>query len=272
MRQEEEEVPMEKKGDPMKAGVFERTYAGAYDTIYREKDYDAEVALIERIFLEHGDRPVRSVLDLGCGTGGHARRLAEKGFDVAGVDVSPHMLAEAKAKGVPGKGKVSYYLADIRDVRLDRAFDAAIMMFAVLGYQRENQDVHRALSSARRHLLPGGLFIADVWYGPAVLSERPSERIRVIPSPKGKVIRSSSGELETSRHLCHVHFHLWSLEGDCLAAETEEDHAMRYFFPKEIPLFLEAAGFTLVRLGAFPDYARDPDESTWNALVVARAT
>ena len=258
-------------GDGMKPGVFDRTYAAAYDTIYQEKDYDVEVGLIEKIFLEYSQKPVRTVLDLGCGTGGHSLRLSSRGFDVVGVDLSPHMLGEAKEKAVGGTGQLSYYLADIRDVHLDRAFDAAIMMFAVLGYQRENQDVFRALSSARRHLRPGGLLLADVWYGPAVLSQKPSERIRVIPSPKGRVIRSSSGELETSRHLCHVHFHLWSLEGDCLVAETEEDHAMRYFFPREIPLFLEAAGFTLVRLGAFPDFGRDPDESTWNAMLVARA-
>lgn len=255
----------------MKPGVFDRTYAAAYDTLYQEKDYDAECDLIEKIFLEHSQKPVRTVLDLGCGTGGHSLRLSSRGFDVVGIDVSPHMLGEAKNKAVGGKGRLAYYLADIRDVHLDRAFDAALMMFAVLGYQRENQDVHRALSSARRHLRPGGLLIADIWYGPAVLAERPSERVRVIPSPRGRVIRHSSGELDSSRHLCHVHFHLWHLEGDRLAAETEEDHAMRYFFPREIPLFLEAAGFSLVRLGAFPDFARDPDESTWNALFVARA-
>jgi SAM-dependent methyltransferase len=255
----------------MKPGVFDRTYAAAYDTIYREKDYDAECRLIEKIFLEQSRKPVRSVLDLGCGTGGHSLLLASRGFEVAGVDVSPHMLGEAKEKALGGKGQVSFYLADIRDVHLDRSFDAALMMFAVLGYQLENADVHRALSSARRHLRPGGLLIADIWYGPAVLAQRPSDRVRVLPSPKGRVIRSSSGELETSRHLCHVHFHLWEIEGDRLVAETEEDHAMRYFFPKEIPLFLEAAGFSLVRLGAFPDFGKDPDETTWTALLVARA-
>jgi SAM-dependent methyltransferase len=262
---------VQREEEDMKPGVFDRTYAAAYDTLYQEKDYDAECDLIEKIFLEHSQKPVRTVLDLGCGTGGHSLRLSSRGFDVVGIDVSPHMLGEAKNKAVGGKGRLAYYLADIRDVHLDRAFDAALMMFAVLGYQRENQDVHRALSSARRHLRPGGLLIADIWYGPAVLAERPSERVRVIPSPRGRVIRHSSGELDSSRHLCHVHFHLWHLEGDRLAAETEEDHAMRYFFPREIPLFLEAAGFSLVRLGAFPDFARDPDESTWNALFVARA-
>ena len=55
--------------------------------------------------------------------------------------------------------------------------DATVMMFAVLGYFPGNSDVQAALDSARRHLRPGGLFFCDMWYGPAVLSQRPSERI-----------------------------------------------------------------------------------------------
>jgi hypothetical protein len=46
---------------------------------------------------------------------------------------------------------------------------------------------------------------------------------------------------------------------------------MRYFFPMELEVLLECAGFTLVRLGAFPDVDRNPDETTWNCLAVARA-
>jgi hypothetical protein len=51
------------------------------------------------------------------------------------------------------------------------------MMFAVLGYQGENDDVLAALKTAHRHARPGGLFLFDVWYGPAVLHERPSQRV-----------------------------------------------------------------------------------------------
>jgi hypothetical protein len=46
---------------------------------------------------------------------------------------------------------------------------------------------------------------------------------------------------------------------------------MRYFFPLELAFFLNRAGFQLVRIGAFPDFAKDPDESTWSTMVVAEA-
>ena len=73
----------------MTQDVFGRDYAAAYDGLYQDKDYRAECELIERVFNLYGQGPVRRVLDLGCGTGGHAVVLAARGFDVLGVDRSP---------------------------------------------------------------------------------------------------------------------------------------------------------------------------------------
>ena len=46
---------------------------------------------------------------------------------------------------------------------------------------------------------------------------------------------------------------------------------MRFFFPLELNCFLESAGFTSIRFGTFPEFDKDPDETTWNMLAVARA-
>jgi hypothetical protein len=140
-----------------------------------------------------------------------------------------------------------------------------------LGYQIANADVMAALHTARRHLKPGGLFVYDVWYGPAVAAQRPSDRIKVVPVNGGRILRVASGQLDSRLHMCTVRFHLWRFAGDRLTAETEEVHPMRYFFPQELNLLLESAGFTPIRLGAFPAFDNDPDETTWNVLGVARA-
>jgi len=253
--------------------VFGSIYADAYDLFYRDKDYAAECDLIERLFQTYGDGSIHSVLDLGCGTGNHAIPLAQRGYRVIGVDRSEDMLAHArtKAAGLSSGGGVTFHQGDIRSVDMQQHFDAALMMFAVLGYQLENSDVLSALRIARRHLRPGGLLIFDVWYGPAVLRQRPSQRVRVIPTPEGKILRVASGELDICHHLCTVHYHVWRLEGERLAAETEEGHSMRYFFPRELDLFLECSGFAPVRLGVFPEFDQDPDETTWNVLGVTKA-
>ena len=254
--------------------VFGPIYADAYDLFYHDKDYVAECDLIECIFQIYGDGPIRSVLDLGCGTGNHAIPLAQRGYEVVGVDRSESMLAHAQSKAASfsSGSSVAFHQGDIRSVDLQCRFDAALMMFAVLGYQLENTDVLSALRTAHRHLHPGGLLIFDVWYGPAVLHQRPSQRIKVIPTPEGKILRVASGELDIRRHICTVHFHMWRLEGERLLAETEEGHSMRYFFPRELDLFLECSGFAPIRLGAFREFDQDPDETTWNVLSVARAT
>ena len=248
--------------------VFGSVYADTYDLFYRDKDYAAECDLIERLFQTYGDGSIHKVLDLGCGTGNHAISLAQQGYQVVGVDLSDSMLAHArkKAADLPESSGVTFHQGDVRTIDLEQRFDAALMMFAVLGYQQDNADVLSALRTARRHLRPGGLFIFDVWYGPAVLHQRPSQRIRVIPTPKGKILRVASGELDIRRHVCTVHFHVWRLEGERLVAETEESHSMRYFFPRELDLFLECSGFTLVQLGGFPEFDRYPGETTWNVL------
>jgi SAM-dependent methyltransferase len=253
--------------------VFGSVYGDAYDLLYYDKDYAAECDLINRIFKTYGHGHFRDILDLGCGTGNHSLPLARQGYKVVGIDRSSDMLAHARTKAADAElnGKTSFYEGDILNIDLERQFDAVLIMFAVLGYQVENSDVLSALRTARRHLRSGGLLIFDVWYGPAVLHQRPSDRLKVIPSPEGRILRVASGELDVRRHLCTVHFRVWRLAGDRLVTETEETHPMRYFFPLELNLFLECCGFNLVRLGGFPDLEREPDETTWNVLGVAHA-
>ena len=253
--------------------VFGSIYADTYDVIYHDKDYTAECNLIERIFQTYGDGAVHSVLDLGCGTGNHAFPLAQLGYEVVGIDRSESMIAQARSKvaNCLHNGRSAFYQGDIRSVDLQQRFDAALMMFAVLGYQLENSDVLSALRTARRHLSLGGLLIYDVWYGPAVLHQRPSERVKVIPTSDGQILRVASGAVDIRRHVCTVHYRVWQLEKARLVAETEESHPVRYFFPLELNLFLECSGFSPIRLGAFPEFNHEPDETTWNVLGVARA-
>jgi SAM-dependent methyltransferase len=211
---------------------------------------------------------VRRVLDLGCGTGGHALRLAERGYEVVGVDCSADMLRRARSRGGPAR----FLNCNITSLNLGETFDAVLIMFAVLGYLTDNADIRAALHACRRHLVAGGLLFADMWYGPAVLAQRPSERVKVIATPTGgQVIRSASSQLDTRRDVCIVDYHLWRLEDGKLTAEVRERHPMRYFFEPELQAFVWEAGFELLRIGGFPNLDEEPSERTWNVALVARA-
>jgi SAM-dependent methyltransferase len=253
--------------------LFGPAYAETYDAVYGDKDYEAECNLLERLFTAYGDGATQRIVDLGCGTGNHALLLGQRGYEVVGVDRSASMIAHARRKldALAQGGRTSFHHAGIASLDLTRSFDAALFMFTVLGYQLDNGEVLDALTSARRHLRHGGLLIFDVWYGPAVVTQRPGTRRKETPSERGRIVREARGSLDVNRQLCTVDLHVQRFEGDRIASETWERHELRFFFPLEIELFLRVCGFQLQRLGSFPQVERDPDENTWNVLAVARA-
>ena len=85
----------------MSPKAFGIQYASFYDALYSEKDYEAECDLIEEIVHRYGDGGVNTILDLGCGTGGHTIPLSQRGYMVTGVDRSEPMLAQARLKSGP---------------------------------------------------------------------------------------------------------------------------------------------------------------------------
>jgi SAM-dependent methyltransferase len=245
--------------------------AAIYDEMYAEKDYEGECDLIEEAFARHGTREVQTLLDLGCGSGGHLLPLARRGYDLVGVDISASMLSIARKKVAEERlGAVELCEGDVRSVRLGRSFDAALLMFAVLGYQSSNQDVLATLRTVRAHLHSGALLCLDLWYGPAVLTIKPEERQRTIDSSTGPVVRNAKPELDVRRHLCTVHYRFDDPRGKGQLAE--EHHVMRFFFPMELELFLSETGLELVSLTRFGSLDKQPDAETWNVLAVARAS
>lgn len=249
--------------------IFGGLYADCYDAFYATKDYEAECNLLDAAFHRFGTGPVESILDLGCGTGGHALPLARRGYRVTGVDRSAGMLQRAREKAGPGGPE--FIEGDLRTLDLGRTFDAAVMMFAVLGYQIENEDVLAALATVRRHLKPGGLFAFDCWYGPAVLRDRPGERARTFRDGDREVIRVVRGDLNVLHHLATVRYELWAVHPGKKVVRDAETHQMRFFFPRELELFIKLAGLKPVVLAEFGHLDREPSEADWNLFGVAVA-
>jgi SAM-dependent methyltransferase len=259
----------------MNSQVFRRKYADQYDLLYSDKDYEAECDLLEEVFRRYGDGDIHTILDLGCGTGGHAIPLARRSYQVTGVDSSPDMLKCAQENAATNLASAishppAFLQGDVRSIALGQKFDSVLMMFAVLGYQTTNEDVLATLSTVSRHLKPGGLFICDVWYGPAVLMQRPTEKVKIIPTPKGKIIRTASGHLDTFRHLCEIRYHIFRIEDQRVVSESEEKHTMRYFFPQEMAILMHHADLKMADIFDFGKLELQPAEDTWNVLVIAK--
>ena len=169
-------------------GLFE-AYSRYYDLLYTDKDYIGEVDYVAATLAGNGITR-GSLLEFGSGTGKHGRLLAAKGFEVVGIERSPEMLAIAINSSnpplTPGAdfnnhtraGSFACQVGDIRSVRVGRTFDAVLALFHVVSYQTTNDDVRAVFASAADHLPKGGLFLFDVWHGPAVLTQRPAVRVK----------------------------------------------------------------------------------------------
>ena len=139
--------------------------AAVYDTIYvggKLKDYRAEAAALAGIIRQR--RPTAAtLLDVACGTGEHARYLAEQhGFRVDGLDIEPAFVRLAAAK-VPGGG---FFQANMVDFAAGQRYDVVCCLFSAIGYVPGADPLGRALARFRAHANPGGLVIVEPWFEP----------------------------------------------------------------------------------------------------------
>jgi SAM-dependent methyltransferase len=255
--------------------VFGKIYADAYDALYSDKDYPGECDMIEVLLTEFGAvRPVRRLLDLGCGTGSHAVELAARGYGVTGIDRSPAMIAQARAKAAARgvAGATVFRQGDISETRLDDTlYDGAIMMFAVLSYQQRDEGVRSAIATARTHLVAGAAFVFDVWYGPGVLSDRPGPRRRAVETPTSRIVRCAESRLDETSRLCTVQYRIERWMGDTLAESASEQHVLRFFFPEEFRQLASDCGFVCSAIRDFRHWRLPANEGSWRAIGVFRA-
>jgi ubiquinone/menaquinone biosynthesis C-methylase UbiE len=111
-----------------------------------------------------------AVLEVACGTGRVAIRLAQMGVSVTGLDQSPAMLEVARSKSI-GITTVHWVHADMRDFNLEAQFGLVIITGHAFQHMNTADDQAACLACIRRHLTPGGTLIVHldhqwlVWLG-----------------------------------------------------------------------------------------------------------
>ena len=254
----------------MKPAAFAH-YAQYYDLLYRDKDYAAEAKYVART-IRSTLPAARRILELGSGTGRHGRLLAAMGFDVHGIERSAEMVSLARMAPRPllseSTGSFTCDVGDICKANLGRTFDAVISLFHVISYQTTNKALQEAFQVAAAHLAPGGLFLFDVWHGPAVLSERPSERVKEVADEHHRIKRTAHPELDTDRSTVKV---VYQMECEDLrsgeAFRFSEEHLMRYLFQTEVDFLAQSCGLRRVTTEEFLT-GKPPSPSTWGVAYV----
>lgn len=252
--------------------VFD-TYASYYDLLYRDKDYATEAAYIHSLIQRYKTNSC-DILELGCGTGGHALRLARYGYRVTGIDRSEAMISQAQTLTASrpdllekGLGNIEFAKGDLRDFRAGKTFDVVLALFHVISYQTSNDDLMAAMATAAIHLQPEGLFIFDCWYGPGVLSDPPLTRVRRLKGDDVSIVRIAEPDHHPNENCVDVHYEI-IVEGSRGLERIREVHPMRYLFSPEVDLLFKISG---LRRLALLHWLKDdaPSLESWNACFIA---
>ena len=254
----------------MKFAIF-NSYSQYYDLLYKNKDYEAETAYIIDLIEKHSSGGANIILEFGSGTGIHGSLLAKKGYSVYGIEMSPYMVKRAKAREIESEiGCFKSIAGDIRKVKLDRSFDVILSLFHVISYQTTNEYLKLTFENAAYHLKQGGSFIFDVWYGPAVLSIKPTVRVMTTNDVGIKLTRIAEPVLYEDKNIVDVNYTLFIENvSDNSFQEINEKHTMRYFTTPEIMLFLNQYGFELIHSEEWMTGSR-PSIDTWGVCYIGR--
>lgn len=164
---------------------------------FSRANYRSLIAWPERMkreapFLERflAALPDASVLDLGCGTGEHARHLAERGLRVVGLDRSPAMIESALDGPLPDN--LRFVTGDMREadtVLPGEMFGGALGLGNMLPFLTTEVELAEALAATARVLKPGGVFLFQLLNYERL--EGRNERalpINVRPDPGGEIV------------------------------------------------------------------------------------
>jgi SAM-dependent methyltransferase len=133
-------------------------YAQTYDVAVH--DWPGEIDFY-RMLADEAFANGQGVLELACGTGRVAIRLAREGGDVVGLDLSPAMLDVAREKSA-GMNKVRWVHGDMRSFDLEQTFGLVIIPGHAFQNVLTPADQLACLESIRRHLIPDGILVVHL--------------------------------------------------------------------------------------------------------------
>lgn len=184
---------------------FGDLYSQYYDLLYSDKDYQSEVSYIDSL-IKSNSQGAKNLLDMGCGTGKHAELFCEKGYRVHGIDLSEDMLKVAEQRRQGKEDSLSFSQSNITELNLTKKFDVVVSLFHVMSYQNSNKELAKAIEIAKKHLNDDGLFIFDFWYGPAVLRDLPTTRVKRLENENIKVTRLAEPVLYAQKNIVDVNY------------------------------------------------------------------
>ena len=214
--------------------------------------------LIDKLELEVG----ASVLDLACGHGRISIELAQRGYRVTGLDLSPRSLALARGTAEQHGLEIEWVHADMREIPAAARFDAVVNVFTSFGYFDADDENQRVLDGVAHALAPGGRFLIDV-VNLLGLSQRYRETIWEELDDGVLFLQAHSFDLLAGRNRS-----VWRFPHPD-GRRSELAHSVRGYAPHELAAMLARARLGVI--GAWGGFdGSELSMDSWRTILVAR--
>ena len=222
-----------------------------YHTLWANSYLPGALPALERLFFCKV-LTTASVLDVCCGCGHVTAELVRRGYNITGVDNSKALIEIARRE-LP---QVEFHLQDVRHLKLEGPFDAALSTFDSLNHILTLEDLHAVFSGVHAALRNGGLFVFDMNLEEAYELDLRQWTVNV----RHDAVGMSRGMYDSITHTAHTELIWFTQKGSKDCWQRSQSIVEERCYPKQdIVRALEFAGFRNIETYAAADLAVDSD-------------
>lgn len=241
------------------------SFAEVYDTFMDNVPYEEWADYLEERLKEYGVKD-GLVLELGCGTGSMTELLAERGYDMIGVDNSEDMLEIAMEKRIESGHDILYLLQNMQEFELYGTVKAVVSVCDSVNYITEKAELEEVFRLVNNYLDPQGIFIFDF---NTEYKYREILGNQVIAEDREECSFIWENYYDHTSMINEYELTLFVQEEDDLYRKYQESHFQKAYTLRDIRSMIEASGLKFVT--AYDAYTQKaPMHNSERITVIAR--
>ena len=220
-----------------------------YDIAFtHDRDIERETAFIRACFTRHARIPVSTVLEAACGSGMFLVGFPRYGYRITGYDISEEMVEYAREAilhhGVHDKAEA--VVGDMRTIRFDRMFDAALTLISSLSYCLSDEDLHAHFQNMAMTVRHGGVYIVEIFFACSDLAyeKLPCESWTVERENLRIDVSWMLDRYDLKRKTRHINLNM-DVQDNGMRFAIREAHCLRLWFQDDFREFCRIGGFRI---------------------------
>ncbi len=242
--------------------------APVYDRLNDTVSYNEWADFIEKSFTKYSpEKKIKSVLELGCGTGSMTVELAGRGYDLTALDISDEMLAVADQRArEEGFDNILFIAGDMCSFELYGTVDAAVCCLDGINHLDSRDDLLACFSLVANYLEPGGVFLFDL---------NTPYKFRTVYADRDYILEDDgvmccwSNKLSKNGDVVDFFLTVFEEDEEGLWHRSDGSHRERAYGIKAVKNSLEKCGLELVEVSAGYNF-ETPTDTTERWYIAAR--